>query len=339
MARTRLLSTVVAAAAATAARLAGAAALAGGAAALAGGAAALAGGAVVALAGAAAVLAACGGPPAPTAPPGAAAAAPLSSAADARLVLVPAGQYIAGSTPEERAAAYDDYRHSAGHDAAREHHWFEREEGRRVATLPAFRIDLMPVTQAQYAEFVTAGQAPPPAIDEAAWQAQGFAQDYATQVARYVWRDGRPPVGREEHPVVLVTWDEARRYCEWRGRQTGQPRRLPTSAEREKAARGEGGFAYPWGNAYEPDKLNGASGGPGDTTSAGAYPAGASPYGVLDLAGNVFEWTLSQLPDGKRVVKGSAWEDHPGVGRGAAFHGRAPGVRHVIVGFRCAAGP
>jgi formylglycine-generating enzyme required for sulfatase activity len=195
----------------------------------------------------------------------------------------------------------------------------------------------MPVTQVQYAEFVTAGQAPPPAIDEATWKAQGFLQNYETQVVRYIWRDGRPPSGREEHPVVLVTWDEARRYCEWRGKQRGEVRRLPTSAEYEKAARGEAGFVYPWGNVFEPDKLNSAAQGPGDTTASGAYPAGASPYGVLDLAGNVFQWTATKLDSDKMVVKGSAWEDHAGVGRGASFHGRRLGVRHVIVGFRCAA--
>jgi formylglycine-generating enzyme required for sulfatase activity len=283
-----------------------------------------------------AALGACGGPPPPTSPAGAL-AAPLSLAADERMIRIPAGPYIAGSTPEERAAAYDDYQRAAGHDAAREHRWFDREEDRHVATLPAFRIDLMPVTQVQYAELVAAGQAPPPAIDEAAWKAQGFAQDYATAVARYVWRDGRVPGGREDHPVVLVTWDEARRYCAWRGRERGQPRRLPTAAELEKAARGEAGLAYPWGQAFEPDKLNSAAQGPGDTTPVGAYPAGASPYGVLDLAGNVFEWTSTRLPDGELAVKGSAWEDHAGVGRGASFHGRPPGARHVIVGFRCAA--
>jgi formylglycine-generating enzyme required for sulfatase activity len=174
-------------------------------------------------------------------------------------------------------------------------------------------------------------------IDEAAWKAQGFAQDYESQVARYVWRDNRAPSGREEHPVVLVTWDEARRYCEWRGRERGEPRRLPTSEELEKAARGEAGLSYPWGNLFEADKLNGAVGGPGDTTPVGAYPAGASPYGVLELAGNVFQWTSTKFDAGKMVVKGSAWEDHPGVGRGASFHGRPPAARHVIVGFRCAA--
>lgn len=263
--------------------------------------------------------------------------AALSIAADERMVTVPAGDYILGSTPEERAAAYDDYQQSAGTDAAREHQWFEREADRRMAELAAFRIDLMPVTQAQYAEMVTAGQAKPLVIDEAAWKAQGFAQDYATEVARFVWKDGRPPHGREDHPVVLVTYDEAARYCAWRGQQRGEARRLPTAAEYEKAARGEGGLTYPWGNAFDGTKLNSAVAGPKDTTPAGQYNDGASPFGVLELAGNVFQWTSTPERGDRMVVKGSAWEDFAGLGRGASFHGRAKTARHVIVGFRCAA--
>ena len=61
-----------------------------------------------------------------------------------------------------------------------------------------------------------------------------------------------------DHPVVLVTWTEADRYCRWRGEQRGEGRRLPSEDEYEKAARGDGGLAYPWGNAYEPDKLDSA---------------------------------------------------------------------------------
>lgn len=266
-----------------------------------------------------------------------AARAPLSSNADGRMITIEAGQYIAGSTPEERAAAYDDYLATAGHDGARERDWFGKEPERHIDKLPAFRIDLMPVTQVEYAEFVVQGLAPPPAIDAAAWKAQGFAQDYDTQVARFVWRDGRPPANHEDHPVVLVTYDEAERYCRWRG----EGRRLPTSAEYEKAARGESGFAYPWGNAFEGDKLNSAVQGPGDTTPVGTYSHGASPYGILDLAGNVFEWTstptVGEGSETKRIVKGSAWEDYAGVGRGASGHGRSPTARHVIIGFRCAA--
>jgi formylglycine-generating enzyme required for sulfatase activity len=282
-------------------------------------------------------IAACGTPPATH--PTSSAQAPLSSAADARMIMIPAGKYIAGSTPEERATAYDDYQATANQDSAREHEWFAKEADRHLENLPAFRIDLMPVTQVAYAEYVAAGHAPAPAIDEVAWKAQGFLQDYETQVARFVWRDGRPPTGREDHPVVLVTHAEAQGYCVWRGTELGEKRRLPTSAEYEKAARGEGGFAYPWGSAYEASKLNSAVQGPGDTTPVGTYADGASPFGVLDLAGNVFHWTSTPAADepGQMIVKGSAWEDFGGLGRGASWHGRPSKARHVIVGFRCAA--
>ena len=287
---------------------------------------------------------ACGAPPAARGPDGAA-IAPLSLAAEARMIAIPAGQYIAGSTPEERAAAYDDFLESAGHDGARAAGRFDREAERQVARIDAFRIDLMPVTQAQYAELVATDAGAAPVIDEAAWQAQAFAgdHDYATEVARYAWRDGRPPAGREDHPVVLVTWHDAARYCAWRGAQLGDDararRRLPSAAEYEKAARGPQGLAYPWGNAFEADKLNSAVGGPRDTVAVGDHVAGASPYGVLGMAGNVLQWT-DTVPSGgdAAIVKGSAWDDHAGAGRAAGERLVGRGARHVTIGFRCAAG-
>jgi formylglycine-generating enzyme required for sulfatase activity len=283
------------------------------------------------------LLAACSTTPTTHVPQGG--HAQLSLAADARMITVPAGNYIAGSTPEERAAAYDDYQSTAGHDAARQNKWFDTEEDRRITKLDEFRIDLMPVTQAQYSEMVIAGKAKPPTITEDAWKAQGFQQDYATEVMRFLWKDTRPPHGREDHPVVLVTQAEAAKYCAWRGEQRGETRRLPTAAEYEKASRGESGQTYPWGNAFEAEKLNSAVKGPKDTTPAGQFNDGASPFGVLELAGNVFQWTSTPHEGDKIVVKGSAWEDFAGVGRGASFHGRAKDARHIIVGFRCAAEP
>jgi toxoflavin biosynthesis protein ToxD len=277
---------------------------------------------------------ACSSTPGPAKP--GASTAPLSLAKDPQMLSIPEGRFIAGSTPEERAAAYDDYLATSGHDTARENKWFEGEEERHQLGLPRFRIDLMPVTQAEYAEYVNAKLAPAPSIDEKAWAEQGFLQDYAT-VQRFIWKDGGPPIGREDHPVVLVTYAEAQAYCKWRGELTGEPRRLPTADEYEKATRGEGGVAYPWGNVYEADKLNSAVKGPGDTTPVGQYTAGASPYGALDMAGNVFQWTSTPFREGHMTVKGSAWEDYGGVGRGASRHGRPVGARHVIVGFRCAA--
>lgn len=284
------------------------------------------------------LLAACSAAPTPAqqATTAHAARAQLSLAAEDRMIVIPAGRYIAGSTPEERAAAYDNYATTAGRDDAREHLWFDREADRHVGTLSAFRIDLMPVTQSQFAEFATAEHVPGPSIDEAGWRAQGFSQDFATQVARYVWSDGRPPNGREDHPIVLVSWIDADRYCTWRGGLRGAQRRLPTADEFEKASRGDVGMVYPWGQVFEADKLNSAIGGPGDTTPVGTYTAGASPYGLLDMAGNVFQWTSTPGGGNEMVVKGSAWEEFAGIGRGASLDKRTKTARHVLVGFRCA---
>ncbi|MCE9571577.1 MAG: formylglycine-generating enzyme family protein [Deltaproteobacteria bacterium] len=270
-------------------------------------------------------------------------AAPLSRAADAQLVAIPAGRFIVGSTPEERGAAYDAFLATAGKDVARRGKWFEREDDRHVTEGPAFRIDLTPVTNAAYAEFVAAGGAPAPTMDAATWQAQGFDQKWPEEVERFVWRDAQPPPERADHPVVLVTWAQARDYCAWRGRLVGEARRLPTEAEFEKAARGTDGRMFPWGDEYAADKLDSRVTGPDDTMAVGSFTAGASPFGVLDLAGNVYQWTSTPWPPGagpgaaKMTVKGSAWDDWGGLGRGAQRHGRPIGVRHAIVGFRCAA--
>jgi formylglycine-generating enzyme required for sulfatase activity len=262
---------------------------------------------------------------------------PQSAAADAAMLAIPAGPFIAGSTDAEREAAYVAASAFTHDDYVREHHWFEQEAPRHTETLGAFRIDRMPVSMSEYGEAVAAGVVPGPFIDGAAWQAQGLKQDYSRQVERYVWSGGRPVTADyATHPVVLVTWEEARRYCAWRGR------RLPTAAEYEKAARGADGRVYPWGDAFDATRLNTGTTPGGDTTPVGSFPRGASPYGVLDAAGNVFEWTSTpwRVP-GQYTVKGSSWEDPPGVGRGASQHGRAATLRLPIVGFRCAgdAGP
>lgn len=286
--------------------------------------------ATIAFAGALAGATACGGASSRSA--GGPRAAPAAAEPTA-MALIPAGPYVAGSTAEEREQAYADHERTSGGDRARRGRWFAREEERREATLGrAVRLDVTPVTNEAYARFVAATGRPAPSIDAEAWARQGYRQDYEREVRRFNWAGGRPPPGRERHPVVLVTWDDARAYCAWRGA------RLPTAEELEKAARGEDGRVYPWGDVWDPTRLNTADGGPRDTTPVGAFPAGAGPYGHLDLAGNVFHWTATPWPfrEVEMTVKGSAWDDHAGVGRGAARHGRPRGVRHAIVGFRCA---
>ncbi len=128
--------------------------------------------------------------------------------------------------------------------------------------LPTFKIDKYPVTVAQYARFVAiTGHNPP--LD---------------------WEGGQIPEGKLFHPVTMVSWFDARDYCQWAGK------RLPSELEWEKAARGTDGRRWPWGNHMDPRRLN-TYYSVGSTTDVTAYPDGVSPYGVYDLAGNVFEWT------------------------------------------------
>ena len=245
------------------------------------------------------------------------------------MVHVPAGPFWMGSDPAERRLAYA--RASPSVRAAR---WFDAELPRRRVVLPAVCVDRFLVTQADYAAFVAATGHRPPGITEAEYRAQGFlVHDYAQEVTPYLWRDGRPPPDRADHPVVLVSADDARAYCGWRGRGL----RLPTEAEWERAARGDAGWPYPWGRRWDASRLNSAARGPGGTTPVWRHPAGASPWGLFDDAGNVFQWTGTSLADGRRVLKSCAWDDEAGLCRPAFRHGRPPASRHILIGFRCAA--
>ena len=97
----------------------------------------------------------------------------------------------------------------------------------------------------------------------------------------------------EDHPVIHVTWYDARDYCQWLSEVTGRGYCLPSEAEWEKGARGTDGRIYPWGNQWDATRCNSSEDDKGETTAVGTYPRGASPYGLLDMAGNVLEWTRS----------------------------------------------
>ena len=187
-------------------------------------------------------------------------------------------------------------------------------------SLPAFWIDVYEVTNARYRKCVEAGAC------------------YEPQDLRF-YQDGR----YANHPVVFVTWYEADAYCHWLGE------RLPAEAEWEKAARGSQGPDYPWGSDPSPEKLN-AGLRVGGTLPVGSFPEGASPYGALDMAGNVWEWTADwylPYPGSKfqsdlfgekyKVVRGGSW-NHP-IEDARSFHRdiASPARALHVVGFRCAA--
>ncbi len=212
---------------------------------------------------------------------------------------VPAGSFLLGSTFEQ--GRFD-------------------ETPQSVMCLPAFSMGTYPVTVAEYACAVQAGEvAAPGRVQAVTW-----------------WNQLRHP----DHPVVCLTWDLATDYAAWLARVTLQTWSIPTEAEWEKAARGTDGRRYPWGEVWEPARANTSESGLRTTTPVGSYTQGASPYGVQDMAGNVYEWTstwYARYPyreyDGReeveqevveddtdppyehRVLRGGSWRDD-------AFHAR-----------------
>ncbi len=151
---------------------------------------------------------------------------------------------------------------------------------------------------------------------------------------------------KDDHPVVNVSWDDAKAFCDWAGLW------LPSEAEWEKAARGTDGWKYPWGNEEaDKDRLNFSDSGLGRTAAVGSYPRGASPYGALDLAGNVWEWcedwydskayaryaredTAPRGAGEVRVTRGGSWWSTARLCRASSRDRLVPGDRFGILGFR-----
>lgn len=247
---------------------------------------------------------------------------------------MPAGAFIAGSDRAEREAAYRLDEVAYGHSRTREGRWYESEAARHEAQLTAFSIAATPITNRLYAAFLTASGHPAPDVDPQTWTGYGLIHPY-TRTRRHAWRDGQPPPGREDHPVVLVSHADAEAFAAWLSAQTGRRWRLPSALEWEKAARGAAGHRFPWGEAWDPGKLNSHDAGPFDTLPVGSFPAGASPFGLLDAAGQVFEWTATLAGNKRFLVKGGSWDDSGcGVCRPAAGHGRPAELKHILVGFR-----
>ncbi len=269
-------------------------------------------------------------------------------------VPIPGGTGWLGSGEREKGFGY-----VLGGEAAWRGRWFHSERRRKV-TLPPFRMDRTLVTQQAYARFVTATDHRPPFISRAGYTAQGFLVHPYASVLPYLWRGKRPPADRKTHPVVLVSQGDASAYCQWRGRNStrsgggggggsmvgreparnimmGSACRLPSEDEWEWAARGSDQRYFPWGNRWEPERVNTSARGPYGTTPVLSLPRGRTPTGLYDMAGNVFQWTSTPEAGrpGRIILKGCSWDDLGGICRAAARHGRPAKSRHILIGFRC----
>ena len=237
------------------------------------------------------------------------------------MVLIPKGIFLYGEDRTENENIKDDY-----------------------------KIDVHPVTNKQYKEFVGETDHDVP-----------YSEDADSKP--YIWdKEKRTfPQGMENHPVVLVSHADANAFCKWRSEKEGIAVRLPTEEEWEKAARGRDGREYPWGEEFDFNRLNCADHHVGKelkgydewkeefknvfyemnkaralTTKVGRFADGASPYGCHDMAGNVWEWTSSKNDNDSVVLRGGSWYHGSGKCRCAYRNCLGPDYRYNDIGFRCA---
>jgi toxoflavin biosynthesis protein ToxD len=257
---------------------------------------------------------------------------------------IPAGTFLLG-TPERDLSAL-----AKAYGGTRES--YREESPQHTLVLPAFEIARTPVTNALYAAFVAATNAHAP----------------------ITWRGPQPPATLHDHPVVDVSWDEANAFCAWLTREiedwglgtrsdvpnpqslipNPQAFRLPSEAEWERAARGNDGRTFPWGNTWDTACANTRESGIAGTTPVGAYPSGASAVGCLDMAGNIWEWTSSldrlypyaaddgredPRAPGRRILRGGCYANPHGFARCACRFRLLPTVRNPFMGFRLARSP
>jgi formylglycine-generating enzyme required for sulfatase activity len=230
---------------------------------------------------------------------------------------------------------------------------FGQETPQDTVDVPAFRVSKVPITNAQYGAFVVAG---------------GYQERRHWTAAGWHWKGERSgPQGYggvfalPNHPVVGVSWYEAVAFCRWLTEWlreagalgSGEEVRLPGEAEWEKAARGTKGRVYPWGDEFDPEKCNMRDTGIGATSAVGIFPDGASPFGVLDLSGNVWEWCgtkwreryaerVDESVEGnaRRALRGGSFDlEVQEYVRCACRYRRAPDLRDDFVGFRCVVAP
>lgn len=204
------------------------------------------------------------------------------------MVLVPASEFIMGSNGKSEKGIPEKY--------GIPDKWFVDEHPERKVYLDSFYIDKYEVTMGEYKKFIddTAYKVPPD------------------------WKDNNFPKGQADYPVVLVDLYDAMAYAKWAGK------RIPTEAEWEKAARGTKGRIYPWGNKFDGSKANLSLSVNKEASPkrVGSFKGGVSPYGVHDMTGNVWEWTVSyyQPYPGNSFKKKSFGKTYV-VARGFSWHG------------------
>jgi formylglycine-generating enzyme len=257
----------------------------------------------------------------------------MSLAAAPELARIPAGEFLMGSSDAE----------------------FDERPVHRVH-VSEFLISRFAVTQGEYARFVDETGYPPPDVRNLPLITSGGLESmFRDLAAPYLWQNGRPPSGRERHPVVLISCEDALAYCRWLSRVVGRPVRLPTEAEWERAARGGVETQkFPWGDEIGPEHANfladPASKRNGGTRQVGTFPP--NDYGLFDMSGNVWEWVADWYgadyyatsesrdplgpPQGTfRIVRGGSWvNDDVEMLRCAYRHKVPPDTYAYSIGFR-----
>jgi gamma-glutamyl hercynylcysteine S-oxide synthase len=185
------------------------------------------------------------------------------------MVEIPAGEVFLSPTAHDNFIPYPDYTATP------------------VYNTPKFYMDRYPVTNNQFYEFM---------------QATGYKPEDTVNFLKN-WRDGKYPGGERNHPVVFVSYEDAKAYSKWAGK------RLPTEAEWQFAAQGSGKRLYPWGNELDPANCNL---GRNEMTPVNQFPGGASPFGVMDMTGNVWQLTNDVYNNGSYrfiIIRGGSYYD------------------------------
>jgi len=267
----------------------------------------------------------------------------LDQAQEMEFVRIPAGEFWMGSDPQKDKLADSD------------------EQPRHRVTLPEYWLARAPVTNAQFAAFVQVAGHRTTAEELGSGRCWDGKQGKWVEVKGANWQHPRGPdshiTQKSDHPVVQVSWADAVAYCEWLSQLTGQKVGLPTEAEWEKAARGADERLYPWGSQAPDASRCNFDLNVQDTTSVGQYsPLGDSPFGCVDMAGNVWEWCTDWFdskyyanspaasPPGPakgqyRVARGGSWYNGSGFVRAAYRNRNDPDDRNNNRGFRCRLSP